>query len=61
MAKRGLIIARSGNAQHAMSLSSRDVYLLDGKYFFKDGWRYRKLLGLVGIRGLKALSSTFPW
>ena len=31
-----------------MALSSRDVYLLDGKYFFKNGWRYRKAFGPHG-------------
>jgi hypothetical protein len=54
MAKRGLIVVRAGNAEHAMALSSRDVYLLDGQYFFKNGWQYRKLLGLNFFRGLKS-------
>ena len=54
MAKRGLIVIRAGNAEHAMALSSRDVYLLDGQYFFKNGWQYRKLLGLNFFRGLKS-------
>ncbi len=54
MGKKGLIVVRAGNTEHAMSLTSRDVYLLDGQYFFKNGWRYRKMLGLDFIRGLKS-------
>ena len=60
MAKRGLIVVRAGNAEHAMALSSRDVYLLDGQYFFKNGWQYRKLLGLNFFRGLKSPSLDVP-
>src|SRR4051794_13084863 len=54
MSRRGLILIRAGDATHRMSLASRDIRLLDGQYFFKDGWAYRKLFALDFFRGLKA-------
>ncbi len=48
----GTAVFRCGSLEHQMTLSSRDVHLLDGKYFFEDGWTYRQLLGLDFIRGL---------
>ena len=54
MARNGSILVRmSDGATHTFSLSTRDVHLLDGRYFFSDGWAYRKLFGLDFIRGLK--------
>lgn len=50
----------AGAAEYAVALSSRDIYLLDGKYFFQDGWHYRKLLGLDFIRGLKTPPRDVP-
>jgi hypothetical protein len=36
-----------------MAFSSRDIHLLDGRFFFTDGWAYRKLFALDFIKGLK--------
>jgi len=54
MAKKGVIQVRTGAAVHAVSLSSRDVYLLDGWHFFRNGYSYRKKFGLDFFRGLKS-------
>ena len=54
MARKGSILVQAGGASHALSLSSRDIHLLDGQYFFRDGWTYRKLFRLDFFRGLKA-------
>jgi hypothetical protein len=55
MARKDLILVRAVDGPtHSLSLSNRDIHLLDGKYFFSDGWSYRKLFGLDFIRGLKA-------
>jgi hypothetical protein len=54
MARKGSILIRVADATHALGLSSRDIHLLDGRYFFRDGWTYRKLFGLDFIRALKS-------
>jgi hypothetical protein len=60
MARNILILVRAGDAIHTLNPSTRDVHLLDGRYFFRDGWSYRKLFGLDFIRGLKAPSLDTP-
>jgi hypothetical protein len=51
--QKGVILVRADDATHAMSLSTRDVHLLDGRYFFRNDCSYRSLFGLDFIRGLK--------
>ncbi|HEY4311185.1 MAG TPA: hypothetical protein VGN12_17175 [Pirellulales bacterium] len=53
MPKTGIAIIRAGSTEHHLKLSLRDVHLLDGAYFFRDGWMYRQLLGLDFIAGLR--------
>ncbi|MDR3633542.1 MAG: hypothetical protein P4L84_06880 [Isosphaeraceae bacterium] len=54
MARHGKILVRTVEATHSVALSTRDVRLLDGRYFFRDGWAYRKLFGLDFVKGLKS-------
>src|SRR5947209_2688379 len=53
MAQNGSIVVRAAGASYPLSLTSRDIHLLDGRHFFRDGWAYRKLFGLNFIKGLK--------
>lgn len=54
MPRKGSIVVRAAGASYPLSLTSRDVYLLDGRHFFRDGWAYRKMFGLDFINGLKS-------
>lgn len=53
MARKGSIVVRAAETSFPLSLTSRDIHLLDGRHFFRDGWEYRKLFGLDFFRGLK--------
>ncbi len=53
MRQQGVILVRAGDAVHPLTLSSRDVYLLDGRYFFPDS-PYRSLFRLDFLKGMKA-------
>jgi hypothetical protein len=53
MASTANIKVRADGNIHVLSVSERDVRLLDGDYFFPNGWGYRQLFGLDFIRGLK--------
>ena len=53
MSRGRVILVRAGDAVHSMALSTRDVYLLHGKYFFKESSLYRAKLGLNLVSGLK--------
>ena len=54
VARRGKILFRTAEGVHAVRLTTRDVHLLDGQHFFRDGWSYRELFALDFIRGLKS-------
>lgn len=54
MKRQGVILVRAGDAVHPITLSSRDVHLLDGKYFFRNDRSYRKLFGLNFLKGMKS-------
>ena len=49
------LILRCGAEEHAFSLSTRDIHLLDGRFFAPpEASSYRPLLGLAFIAGLGA-------
>jgi hypothetical protein len=54
MGRKGSIVVRAAGASYALSLTTRDIHLLDGRHFFRDGWAYRKIFGLDFIKGLKS-------
>jgi hypothetical protein len=54
MQRRGAVLVKAGEVVHPLVLSSRDIHLLDARYFFADGWSYRKLFALDFFSGLKA-------
>ena len=50
----GVVVFRCGDSEHEMTLSNRDVHLLDGRYFLEGGgWGYRKALGLDYVAGFR--------
>jgi hypothetical protein len=53
MGRKGVILVRAGETVHSVALSTRDVHLLDGQYFFRDDCSYRTLFGLNFLSGLK--------
>jgi hypothetical protein len=60
MGRQGSIVFETAVASHTLSLATRDIHLLDGRHFFRDGWTYRKLFGLDFIRGLKSPPREVP-
>lgn len=54
MKRKGSIVIRAAGASYTLSLTSRDIHLLDGQYFISGGWAYRKMFGLDFIKGLKS-------
>jgi hypothetical protein len=49
-----IALLRCGEREHRIPLRTRDVQLLDARYFLRGGWAYRALFGLDFIRGLGA-------